>query len=284
MKSFLATNIIRLFGILPMGLGQWLGVFIGRILYWLPNNAKQETQLNVQRCLPNLDLKQRDVLVKQSLAHTAMAMMEMGHNWCDKPATSLTRVGQVSGAQLLTDAKPRIVLTPHFGNWELFATWLANQVPLTALYKPAKLEDLDKLIADGRTRSGMALAPASAKGVLGLKRALKKQQAILILPDQEPPAKSAVEVKFFDQPAYTMTLAGQLAKGSDIQILLGWAQRLGPNKGFNVELLDITEQCNQDSLEGTVQAMNDAIADLIRQHPEQYQWEYHRFKQTLEQD
>lgn len=267
-----------------MGLAQWAGVFIGRLLYWLPNKAKQETRLNIQRCLPNLDVTQRDLLVKQSLVHTAMAMMEMGHNWCDQSATNLARIQQVIGEQLLADAKPRIVLTPHFGNWELFATWLANQVSLTALYKPAKLEALDKLIADGRTTSGMALAPASAKGVLGLKRALKKQQAILILPDQEPPAKSAIEVKFFDQPAYTMTLAGQLAKGTDIQILLGWAQRLGPNKGFNVELLDITDQCNQESLEGIVQAMNDAIADLIRQHPEQYQWEYRRFKHTLEQN
>ena len=283
MKSFLASKIIHLFGLLPMGLAQWGGVFIGRLLYWLPNKAKQETELNIQRCLAHLDARQREHLVKQSLAHTAMAMMEMGHNWSDQPLTNLARIQHVSGAQLLADAKPRIILTPHFGNWELFATWVANQVPLTALYKPAKLEALDKIIADGRRASGMALAPASAKGVLGLKRALKKQQAILILPDQEPPAKSAVQVSFFGQPAYTMTLAAQLAKGTDLQILLGWAQRLGPSNGFNLELLDITEQCNQDSLEGTVQAMNDAIADLIRQHPEQYQWEYRRFKQTLEQ-
>ncbi len=283
MKSFLATNIIRLFGMLPMGLAQWVGALVGRCLYWLPNKTKQQTQLNIQRCLPHLTPTQQKLVTKQSLAHTAMAMMEMGHNWCRKPGANLARIQNITGQQLLTEAKPRIVLTPHFGNWELFATWLANQVPLTALYKPAKLEALDKLIAAGRTTSGMALAPASAKGVLNLKRALKKQQAILILPDQEPPAKSAIEVKFFDQPAYTMTLAGQLAKGADIQILLGWAQRLGPNKGFNVELLDITKQCTKDSLEDTVQAMNDAIADLIRQHPAQYQWEYRRFKQTLEQ-
>lgn len=283
MKSFLATNIIRLFGILPMGLAQWMGVLVGRCLYWLPNKTKQQTQLNIQRCLPQLTPTQQKLVTKQSLAHTAMAMMEMGHNWCRKPAANLARIQNITGQQLLTEAKPRIVLTPHFGNWELFATWLANQVPLTALYKPAKLDALDKLIADGRNSSGMALAPASAKGVLALKRALNKQQAILILPDQEPPAKSAIKVSFFGQPAYTMTLAGQLAKSTDVQILLGWAQRLGPNNGFNLELLDITDQCKKDSLEDTVQAMNDAIANLIRQHPAQYQWEYRRFKQTLEQ-
>jgi len=283
MKSFLATTTIRLFGLLPMIAAQFIGLLIGRLLYWLPNGAKTETRLNIQRCLPELTRQQQQYLLKDSLAHTAMAMLEMGHNWCGSSVANRARVQTVEGGALLAEACPRIVLTPHLGNWELFAAWLASHTHLTALYKPAKLPGLDALIAGGRKASGMALAPASASGVMALKRALKNQQSILILPDQEPPVAAALEATFFDQPAYTMTLAAQLAKGKDVQVVLGWARRLGVGKGFAVQLLDISDAFKQVELTNSVQAMNNAIADLIRNDPAQYQWEYRRFKHTLEQ-
>ena len=288
MKGPLAALVIRFFAALPMPIAQALGWLLGRLLYWLPNNSKRQTQLNIRRCLPQLSASEQAKLVQQSLAHTAMAMMEMGHNWCANPDQQRRRIEYVKGAELLAveASAGRIVLTPHFGNWELFASWLAQQTPLTALYKPAKLTQLDSLIADGRKAAGMALAPASAKGVMTLKRALKKQQSILILPDQEPPKQSAVKVNFFTQPAYTMTLASQLAQagknGQPPQVLLGWAKRLGVGKGFAIELLDVTDALGQEDLAGSVQAMNDAIASLVTQEPAQYQWEYRRFKQTLE--
>ena len=288
MKGPLAALIIRFFAALPMPIAQALGWLLGRLLYWLPNNSKRQTQLNIQRCLPQLSAAEQKHLLQQSLAHTAMAMMEMGHNWCGSPDQQRRRIKAVTGVELLASEAPagRIVLTPHFGNWELFASWLAQQTPLTALYKPAKLTQLDNLIAAGRQAAGMALAPASAKGVMSLKRALKKQQSILILPDQEPPKQSAVKVNFFAQPAYTMTLASQLAQagkdGRAPQVLLGWAKRLGIGKGFAIELLDVTDALGQEDLQASVQAMNDAVASLVAQEPAQYQWEYRRFKQTLE--
>ncbi len=288
MKGPLAAFVIRFFAALPMPLAQAFGWLLGRILYYLPNNSRYQTRLNIQRCFPHLTDDEQAALVKSSLAHTSMAMMEMGHNWCGNPQVQRQRIKQVNGAELLAKVHPAgcIVLTPHFGNWELFASWLAQQTSLTALYKPAKLPQLDDLIAAGRQAAGMALAPASAKGVMALKRALKKQQSILILPDQEPPKQAALKVCFFSQPAYTMTLASQLAQpGSSAaapRVLLGWAKRLGVGKGFAIEVLDVSDALVQEDLASSVQAMNDVIAQLIQQDPAQYQWEYRRFKQTLE--
>ncbi|MDP6969175.1 MAG: hypothetical protein QGG88_08690 [Gammaproteobacteria bacterium] len=284
MKSYLATATIRLFGLLPMMVAQFIGLLVGRLLFWLPNATKNETRLNIQRCLPQLPKHRQQSLLKDSLAHTAMAMLEMGHNWCGANALNLARIKHVQGDDLLATTRTRIILTPHLGNWELFAAWLASHTQLTALYKPAKLPALDMLIASGRKASGMALAPASASGVKALKKALKKQQSILILPDQEPPVAASIEATFFAQPAYTMTLVAQLAKGENVQLLLGWSRRLGVGKGFAIQLLDITDDLQEAKLADSVQAMNDAIADLILTDPAQYQWEYRRFKHTLEQD
>jgi KDO2-lipid IV(A) lauroyltransferase len=67
-------------------------------------------------------------------------------------------------------------------------------------------------------------------------------------------------------------------------VILGFARRLDASQGFAIELEDITDQCHQDTLEASVAALNQAVEALVRRAPEQYQWEYRRFKHTLEQN
>ncbi|MFT5930355.1 MAG: KDO2-lipid IV(A) lauroyltransferase, partial [Oceanospirillaceae bacterium] len=194
-----------------------------------------------------------------------------------------------------------VLLTPHLGNWELFANWAAHQAKVTVLYKPAKLPGLDLLINQARSNAGMKLAPTSVKGVMQLKRSLLKGEVNLILPDQEPPPASGIISQWFGQPAYTMTLASQLANTKNTRIILGFARRLDASKGFVIDLEDITDKCalviNSDTstpidasndaaavLAAKVQAINTAVERLVQSAPAQYQWEYRRFKYTLEVD
>ncbi len=296
MKEAASVMVLRLLGWLPLRLCQCLGWLLGTVLYYTPNSVRTHTRKNLQRCFPTLNTHALNTLTKASLRHTGMVLMEMGPQWCANPQRNRQRIKSVQGQALLDAPVSRIIITPHYGNWELFAAWLATQTPLTAMYKPAKQAAMNRLIIDGRKRAGMALASAESKGLRLLTKALKNQQSILILPDQTPLPKSAVRSIFFGQPAYTMTLVSQLAKhlqpvssthatNKDApvpQILLGWAKRLGIGKGFAVELMDISEALLNKDLEVSVQAMNDALTKLIRQHPEQYQWEYNRFKHTLD--
>ena len=286
MKSALSTLILRLFGALPLWCCQWLGLLLGNTLYYVANNVREQTQKNIARCLPSLDKTAQANLVKQSLQHTSMSMLEMTHQWHTSPVKNLKRVQTVHGQALLQQPASRIIITPHFGNWELLGTWLATQTSLTAMYKPAKQAPLNRLIIKGREAAGIDLASIDVKGLRKLTKALKSQQSIAILPDQEPPLNAGIETTFFGQPAYTMTLVSQLikvaqGKNATPQILLGWAKRLGIGKGFAIELFDVSEPLLDPKLSTSVQAMNDVMAELISQHPEQYQWEYKRFKHTL---
>ncbi len=65
---------------------------------------------------------------------------------------------------------------------------------------------------------------------------------------------------------------------------MGFARRVASRLGFIIELEDITEVCRQTTIETSVKAINQAIEELVRRAPEQYQWEYRRFKHTLEQE
>lgn len=286
LKSSLAVGVLTLLGKLPL---RWLHRTANALIFLLliiPNQSHRQTKINIDRCFPELNPSQRANLVRQSLRHTLYAALEMGINWTQTSDIGLQSIQSVTGAEQLTSAQAQggvILLTPHLGNWELFAMWAAHHYPVTALYKPAKLDGLDALIHGARSRAGMQLAPATAKGVMKLKRALIKGQVNLILPDQEPPPSAGMVSQWFNQPAYTMTLANQLANTKNTRIILGFARRLESSQGFALELKDITQQCQLATIEDSVAALNQALEALVRRAPEQYQWEYRRFKHTLDQ-
>jgi KDO2-lipid IV(A) lauroyltransferase len=304
LKSSLAVGLLRILGKLPLLWLHRLSKVILPFLLVLPNQSHQQTKLNIKRCWPHLTNQQRGKLVRQSLLHTTYAALEMGINWAQTSQFSLANIKEVHGAECLREALSTggvVLLTPHLGNWELFANWAAHQAKVTVLYKPAKLPGLGLLINQARSNAGMKLAPTSVKGVMQLKRSLLKGEVNLILPDQEPPPASGIISQWFGQPAYTMTLASQLANTKNTRIILGFARRLDASKGFVIDLEDITDKCalviNSDTstpidasndaaavLAAKVQAINTAVERLVQSAPAQYQWEYRRFKYTLEVD
>ena len=292
LKSNFAVGLLRILGKLPLwGLHSIARLFLVAMLLF-PNQTVKQTRINIQRCWPNLTSQQQAKLVRKSVLHTLYAALEMGLNWTQSSQRGLDHIISVTGGECLQQAQATgaiVLLTPHLGNWELFANWSAHQANVTALYKAAKLPGLDRLIHQARSNAGMKLAPATAKGVMQLKRSLVKGEVSLILPDQEPPPAAGIISQWFGQPAYTMTLAAQLADTKNTRVILGFARRLANSEGFTIELEDISDLCSvhagsgsdSEVLAAKVQAINTSIERLVRCTPEQYQWEYRRFKHTL---
>jgi KDO2-lipid IV(A) lauroyltransferase len=56
-----------------------------------------------------------------------------------------------------------------------------------------------------RQRPGLQTAPTNLSGVKQLIKALKKGEAVGLLPDQVPPRGMGVMAPFFGREAYTMT-------------------------------------------------------------------------------
>ncbi|MCV2508998.1 MAG: hypothetical protein N4Q32_00990, partial [Neisseriaceae bacterium] len=65
-------------------------------------------------------------------------------------------------------------------------------------------------------RGNVKVATADQKGVRKAYKALKNQEAVVLLPDQVPETGEGIMATFFNHPAYTMTLAAKLAGKSDI--------------------------------------------------------------------
>lgn len=193
-----------------------------------------------------------------------------------KPETSLLEaVRTVHNWSAVNDAlalgKGIIFLTPHLGCFEITSIYYGSKHPITVLYRPPKLKYLHILIEQGRQRTGVTLAEANASGVRKLMQALKRGEAIGILPDQIPAEGEGEWAPFFGKPAYTMTLASKLAEKSGASIIMAFGERLPNGQGYDIHLSKV------DSI-ATTTLLNQAIERQIAQCPSQYLWQYDRYK------
>ncbi|MBP8895922.1 MAG: lysophospholipid acyltransferase family protein, partial [Ottowia sp.] len=132
-------------------------------------------------------------------------------------------------------------------------------------------------IETARRREGLETAPTTLAGVRQMIKALRRGQAVGLLPDQVPPQGQGVWSPFFGQPAYTMTLAARLIQQTGATPLLVWGERLPRAQGFRVHIQPFPETLSAD-LDTAVAQINRAMEGLIRQCPQQYLWGYGRYK------
>ena len=116
-------------------------------------------------------------------------------------------------------------------------------------------------------------------------RALRRGEAVGLLPDQVPPDGMGVWAPFFGQPAYTMTLATRLVQQTGAALLMIWAERLPGGRGFVLRVAPPAQPLPSTAADDAAlqlacaTALNREMERLVRQCPNQYLWGYHRYKQ-----
>jgi len=215
-----------------------------------------------------------------AIANAGRTSLELPRIWLRPLAETASRVVEVSGWELAEAAmragRGIVYLTPHLGCFEMCAQYLSTHAPITVLYRPPKQAWMQTMIEAGRARGDLRIAAADLAGVRTLLKALKRGEAVGMLPDQAPRSGEGRWVNFFGRPAYTMTLAGRLTEGGAAVIMI-WAERLPGGAGYHLHL-----QLPQQAISGTTEARTERISQeiehLIRQCPAQYLWGYNRYK------
>lgn len=279
----LLIALMRLLARLPLS---WLGV-LGRLLgraVWLANGRERRvTELNLARCLPELDADERRRLARASLEDFGQKALEIIRMWFASPDQVMKAVVSVEGEALLSEplaaGEGVVLLAPHHGNWELLGMYLGRRYGVTSMYLPNKRSvELDRLIRAVRSRDGATLVPADASGVRALLQAARQGRLVAMLPDQEPKHAGAEFAPFFGTPALTMTLASNLVRKTGARAVLAYAARLDDGRGFRLVFREADPGLYSTDLADSLAGLNRSVEACIRDCPEQYQWEYKRFK------
>ncbi len=268
----------------PLWLLHGLGAAIGWLAYGLSPTYRARFKGNVRQAGVTV------AAARPAIAEAGRLLLEMPYLWLRPAARPIVPEPTLIGAELVEAAYARgrgiVFLTPHMGCFEITAQAIAQRFaathgPITVLYRPARKAALRDLMDNTRARPGLATAPATLAGVRLLIRALRRDEAVGLLPDQVPPDGMGVWAPFFGKPAYTMTLAARLVQQTGAVPLLVWGERLPAGRGFNVHFLPFDEALPADP-QAQVEAasvVNRAMERLILQRPGQYLWGYHRYKQ-----
>ena len=250
----------------------------------LAHRERRVTRDNLARAYPMLDHEQRARLARISLRHSIVTALELGFAWQGKASAVNASIKHIEGLSLLEEAqalkKGVIVLAPHFGNWEVLNFWLSSHMPFTAMYEPPRIQRLDDIIRAGRERMGAHLVPTTARGVSALLKALKRGEAVGILPDQVPDDAGGVMAPFYGYPAYTATLLPKLVSRTGAQVIVSVARRLPRGEGYTLHFMHADERVYADDDATAAHGVNASVENVIALDPAQYQWEYKRYKHT----
>ncbi|MGM0536246.1 MAG: lysophospholipid acyltransferase family protein [Pseudomonadota bacterium] len=263
-----------------------LARLVGPLVERLSRRERRVTRANLAAVYPSHSPAERRRLSRQSLTHSTATMLELGFAWMGDPERVEAAILEVHGRALLDEARAEgrgvIVLAPHFGNWEVLNFWLSGHFPFTAMYEPPKLAPLDPIIRQGRERRGARLVPTNSRGVAALLKALKRCEAVGILPDQEPDWGSGVFAPFHGRLAYTATLLPKLVARTEARVVTGVALRL-PGKGFALHFLAADARVHDPDEVVSATGVNASVEAAIALAPAQYQWEYKRYRKTPEE-
>jgi KDO2-lipid IV(A) lauroyltransferase len=175
-----------------------------------------------------------------------------------------------------------IVLTAHFGNWELlaYAHGLLGY-PVTIVHRPLRNPLVDRFINNVRTRAGTrhVRKKAAARDAL---RALRGGELVVIPSDQNQTRRFGVFVNLFGVPASTTPGAARLAMHAGVPVVPAFLVRDGETDRHQLVVLPAIELSRTGDREADIvastQRCSDAIERMLRQYPEQWIWFHKRWR------
>jgi KDO2-lipid IV(A) lauroyltransferase len=262
---------------LPLRWLHAIGALLGVLIYKLPGRYSDRLRANYKQAFPDAGLGH----FLEAARATGRMMMEIPYFWMRKhPLESLELLPAdrlEPARQALAQGKGLIVVSAHLGAFEMLGPMYATLGPMTLLFKPPRRRFLQGWVERMRAHPGLATAPANARGLRMLVKALKRGETIGILSDQCPSMGQGEWAPFFGRDAYTMTLVQRLQALNGTPILLSFAERLASGGNYRLHS-HVLPQLLPAEPEMAVEKINSCLESMIRKAPSQYLWSYNRYK------
>lgn len=191
-------------------------------------------------------------------------------------------LGNVAPAlrQLLAD-EPTIMVTPHFGNFELLGYTIARLgLPLFAVMRPLDNPLVTDFLESSRKTGGLTLL--HKKGVTDRAGDILAAGGTLCFIADQDAGRKGVFADFFGRKASWYKSIGLLAMNYRAPIIAGQMVRIRRAFRYRMEVERIIRPEEWESRDQPLQWITETFAaameSAIRRHPEQYLWAHRRWK------
>lgn len=270
------VGLLRMLSKVPLRWMHCCGAVLGWIIYFVSSGYGRRIKNNLSASGICRDPDSCRALLHAAIAQNGKALAELPAVWFRDDEAAGRLIVECEGWDAIESVRRQgqsiIFLSPHMGCFEIAARYVASHFPLTVMYRPPRERWLDVLMESGRTNRQLHLAPTSFKGVRMLYRALQRGESVGLLPDHAPGIGEGVWASFFGKPAFTMTLPRKLQRAGDAAFIMAFGERLPGGNGFRLHFEPLPAHDFDE------EKLNQAIEGLVRRYPDQYYWNYNRYK------
>jgi KDO2-lipid IV(A) lauroyltransferase len=184
-------------------------------------------------------------------------------------------------AGLLLGDRPLLLVTGHFGNWEL-GGYVLGLLGFTtyAIARPLDNRFLDDYLRSFRQRTGQLLL--AKHGDFARIQALLAARGVLATLADQDAGPRGLFVDFFGRPASTHKAVALLAMEYRVPLVVLGVVRLPGDLRYRIVMEDVIEPAEYegrpDAVRAITQRFTAGLERLVRQAPTQYFWLHRRWK------
>jgi KDO2-lipid IV(A) lauroyltransferase len=279
----LGRGILGLARLVPFGAARAMGRAIGRFGRTL-GIRRRVVERQIAAAFPGADAATVNRIAREAYGHLGEVMIEtaMLPRFGRQGVLDLFEGAEGFEAILEAHAAGRgiILITGHFGNWELAGSYVAARgVPIECIVRRLNNPLFDRYVTRTREAAGMRIVP-DRDAVRRTPRAFREGHAVAFVADQGVLGLASTFVPFFGRPAKTPRGPAVFAKRAGVPTLFVAAVRQ-PSGKFRcvVTPVEIPESGDREADVDEIVARFTAILEAwVRRYPGQYFWHHKRWK------
>jgi KDO2-lipid IV(A) lauroyltransferase len=280
--------VMGVLGTLPLSMAMRLAAGIAALAIRCAGRIQRIGLTNLRIAFPEKSEAERMAILVASYRNLGRMAAECAHLGTMNAANVRERVVPDLGPIWTNEMLPHLqkqgilILTGHFGNWEMFAyAYGLLGHPVSLVHQTIKNPLVDGYVEGMRSGGGTRLfrKQEAARAVL---RALK-DRALVVLPlDQNQSRRTGIFVDFFGLPANTSDGMARIALRTDAPIYPAFLLRDGDTARHRIVFLprvEIASMADRDSAARELTQRGTAVLEsMIRKHPDHWLWTHKRWR------
>jgi KDO2-lipid IV(A) lauroyltransferase len=282
MGNIILGMVFKIFEKLSWNNVQKAGRVVGIFFYYFFPIRKKIVLSNLNLALPQLK-KEHKRIAKEQYSNMGQNIFEM-FKMATASGLDILKLIKIEGWQNYLDAlenqKGIIVVTAHFGNFDLLAcSQAAKGVPLAIISKQLHSSKINNTWMKIRKRFGLTIFydRTDAKKIV---KWLRDGNVLGIVIDQRTsPEKGGVEIPFFNQPVWTSTASARLAlrTGAALLPVHIYRDNVGHTMVIDRQITVESTENNFENIKKISLLLNSCLENWIRTSPGQWMWMHRRF-------
>ncbi len=264
----------RWLSLMPDRTRERLAIRLANILYNYIPLRKVDALDNIRRAFPEKAAEWHVHILRESYQFFLKLMLLFFAMPAKFPSLKIHVTGKHHLDDALAQKKGVVMVSGHFGAWEVFAAWTGySGYPVVPVAVKQKNRGADKFFTDLRGQAG--IVPIYRKESLDNMYEVLVNNNLLALGSDQDARSHGVFVNFFNIPSSTPKGAALFHLNTGCPIVFGICHAAGSEYFLEFETIQVFPG---DGVKEITQRYTSLLEQHVRRNPEQYFWWHRRWK------